>query len=435
MKKLGFIFVLTFSLTLFAQERFQKMDSLLTYLYKNDKFMGSLCIREGENVVFNKAYGFADADKEIAADRLTKYKIGSITKTFTAVLIMQLIEEKKLTLQTKLNRFYPKIANADKISIEDLLFQRTGIMDYLNQDSTIVHELYKKNEPQAIIKRIEKYESLFEPNSKHEYSNSNYYILGLIVEKISKKSFAENVENRIVKKANLLNTYYKSELIESSKNECLSYHFNSETWEEIPEINPSLLFSTGGVLSTPADQTRFLHALFDNKLLSKKGVDKMKEIKDGYGAALVKIPFGDRKFYGHNGKIDGYFSTIGYNEAEKTSIAFLMNGVNYNQNDIMIGILSIYYKMPYPFPVFTKIDAAELAKFTGIYASKDLPMKITVSEKNGELIAQATGQSSFPLTYIKEKTFAFATAGIEMMFTENSFVLKQGGMKFNFEKE
>jgi hypothetical protein len=91
--------------------------------------------------------------------------------------------------------------------------------------------------------------------------------------------------------------------------------------------------------------------------------------------------------------------------------------------------------MPYPFPVFTKIDAAELAKFTGIYASKDIPLKITVSEKNGELVAQATGQTSFPLTYIKEKTFAFATAGIEMVFDENSFVLKQGGMKFNFEKE
>ena len=100
MKKLALIFALTYSLFTVAQDRFQKIDSLLSYLNKNDKFMGSLCIREGENVVFNKAYGFADVDKNIAADRMTKYKIGSVTKTFTAVMIMQLIEEKKLNLQT-----------------------------------------------------------------------------------------------------------------------------------------------------------------------------------------------------------------------------------------------------------------------------------------------------------------------------------------------
>ena len=109
MKKILFLFVLTFSLASIAQERFEKIDSLLTYLNQNNKFMGSLCIREGENVVFNKAYGYADGEKNILANRETKYKIGSVTKTFTAVMIMQLIEEKKLNLQTKLNRFYPKI--------------------------------------------------------------------------------------------------------------------------------------------------------------------------------------------------------------------------------------------------------------------------------------------------------------------------------------
>jgi hypothetical protein len=85
--------------------------------------------------------------------------------------------------------------------------------------------------------------------------------------------------------------------------------------------------------------------------------------------------------------------------------------------------------------VFTKVDTAELAKFTGTYASKELPIKIMLSEKNGDLIAQATGQSAFPLTFKEEKTFIFAPAGIEMIFGENSFVLKQGGMTFNFSKE
>lgn len=434
MKKL-LLFVFAFSSFTFAQDKFTRIDSLLNYLNENNKFMGSLTIREGENVVFNKAYGFADVENNILADRETKYKIGSVTKTLTATMILQLIEEKKLTLQTKLNRFYPKIKNAEKISIEDLLFQRSGVIDYLNQDSTIVSEIYKIVEKEELINRIESYESIFEPNSKHEYSNSNYYILGLILEKITKKSYSENLEVRIVKKAKLINTYYKTELLDSSSKESYSYLFDGEKWGKLPEVNPSLLFSTGGIISTPADQTRFFHALFEGKLINKKSLEKMKEMKDGYGAALVKIPFGDRSFYGHNGKIDGYVATVGFNASEKMSICLILNGVNYNQNDIMIGILSIYYKLPFPFPKFMKMDAKELVKFTGTYTSKDIPLKITVSEKKGELSAQATGQGAFPLTFKEEKTFVFVPARIEMIFSDNSFVLIQNGMKFAFTKE
>ena len=94
MKKLLLLFVFAFSTFTFAQDKFTRIDSLLNYLNENNKFMGSLTIREGENVVFNKAYGFADVEKNIKADRFTRYKIGSISKTFTAVMVMQLIEEK-----------------------------------------------------------------------------------------------------------------------------------------------------------------------------------------------------------------------------------------------------------------------------------------------------------------------------------------------------
>ena len=435
MKKLGFIFVLTFSVTLFAQDRFQKMDSLLTYLYENNKFMGSLTIREGENVVFNKAYGFADVENNIAADRLTKYKIGSISKTFTAVMAMQLIEEKKLTLQTKLNRFYPKIPNAEKISIYDLLHHRTGIVDYVNQDSTFHKVLDKKHSKEEILKTITSYNSLFEPNSKYEYSNSNYFILGCIIETLTKKSFAENLENRIVKKANLIDTYYSEDKINTANKESYSFLHDGTKWVQMPESHNSIPFSSGGITSNPADLTRFLHALFHEKLVNKKSLEQMKDIVEGYGIGLTKFPFGERKFFGHGGVIDQYRSVVAYYPVEDLSFSLISSTTNFNQNDIVIGVLSIYYKMPFPFPVFTKVDAAELAKFTGTYASKELPLKITISEKNGELLAQATGQSAFPLTYKEEKTFVFAAAGIEMKFSENTFVLNQGGMKFNFTKE
>ena len=161
----------------------------------------------------------------------------------------------------------------------------------------------------------------------------------------------------------------------------------------------------------------------------------MKEIKEGYGKALIQFPFGERRFYGHGGKIEDFSSMLGYYPTEKMSFSLISNGNNYNQNDIIIGILSIYYKLPFPFPQFMKMDSAELAKFTGVYASKDIPLKLTISEKNGELLAQATGQSPFPLTFKEEKTFVFPTAGIEIEFNDTTLQLKQGGKKFDFTKE
>jgi CubicO group peptidase (beta-lactamase class C family) len=435
MKKLALIFALTYSLFTVAQDRFTKMDSLLSYLNKNDKFMGSLCIREGENVVFNKAYGFANVDKNIAADRMTKYKIGSVTKTFTAVMIMQLIEEKKLNLQTKLNRFYPKIPNAEKITIYDLLHHRTGIVDYINGDSITAKNIYRFHSKEEMIQKITDYKALFEPGTKHEYSNSNYNLLGYIIETLTKKSYAENIQTRIVKKANLLNTYFPQGKIDTSVGESYSYLFNGTKWEKVEEWENSIAYSAGAIISTPADLTRFMYALFDGKLIKPSSLEQMKEIKEGYGKALMQFPFGERRFYGHTGGIENFRAVVGYYPAEKLGISLIVNGDNFNRNDIMIGVLSIYYKMPLPFPKFNKIEASELVKFTGTYSSKELPLKMNISEKNGELLAQATGQSAFPLTFKEEKTFIFAPAGIEMIFGENSFVLKQGGMSFNFSKE
>ena len=435
MKKLALIFALTYSLFTVAQDRFTKMDSLLTYLNKNDKFMGSLCIREGENVVFNKAYGFADVEKNIASDRMTKYKIGSVTKTFTAVMIMQLIEEKKLNLQTKLNRFYPKIPNAEKITIYDLLHHRTGIVDYINGDSITAKNIYRFHSKEEMIQKITDYKPLFEPGTKHEYSNSNYNLLGYIIETLSKKSYAENIQTRIVKKANLLNTYFPQGKIETSVGESYSYLFNGTKWEKVEEWENSIAYSAGAIISTPADLTRFMYALFDGKLVKPSSLEQMKEIKEGYGKALMQFPFGERRFYGHTGGIENFRAVVGYYPTEKLGISLIVNGDNFNRNDIMIGVLSIYYKMPFPFPKFNKIETSELVKFTGTYSSKELPLKMTISEKNGELLAQATGQSAFPLTFKEEKTFIFAPAGIEMIFGENGFVLKQGGMSFNFSKE
>ena len=351
-------------------------------------------------------------------------------------MMMQLVEEKKILLSTKLNRFFPKIDQSDKITIEHLLYQRTGIKDYANADSTLTDVLGKPNTKELVLKKIENYTSIFEPDTKHEYSNSNYFILGLIIEKITKKSYAENLKTRISDKLQLKNTYYTNEKTDISKRESFSYMFNGENWEKIDEWNNDIAFSSGGIISTPEDLTKFIRSLFKGNLVSPASLELMKKLKDTYGMALIRFPFGERKFYGHNGKIEGFGSSMGYYEKDDLTISLIVNGENYSQNDIMIGILSIYYKLPYPFPNFKKLDTELIQKYSGNFGSKEIPLKINVFEKEGNLLAQATGQPSFPLTFSREDVFVFAPAGIEIEFTSaTTFILKQGGQKFNFTKE
>lgn len=435
MKKIFLAVFISFTIASIGQDRFKRIDSLLTYLNENNKFMGSLSLREGNDVVFSKAYGFADIDNKIEATNKTKYKIGSITKTFTATIIMQLIEEKKLRLESKLTKFFPKVQNADKISISDLLHHRTGILDFINQDTLTVADFKNDDLKNVIYNKINNYESIFEPNSQFLYSNSNYYLLGGIIEKLTHESFAVNVQKRIVDKIGLKNTYYPTEKVNTAKNECYSFLFNGTAWEKVPEWGNDVAFAAGGIISTPDDLTQFMYALFNGKLVKSTSLDLMKDLKDGYGAALMQFPFGERHFYGHTGGIENFRAVVGYYPNDNLGVSLIVNGDNFNRNDIMIGILSIYYKIPFPFPNFDVIDNKILEKYVGNYTSKEIPLKINISIKDGALIAQATGQSSFPLTAKSETEFIFQTAGIEMIFEDNKFVLKQGGQKFNYTKE
>ena len=438
MKKIAFLLAfLMLSLATAQENKYVKIDSLLAHFYKNNKFLGGIAIAEKGRVIFQKNYGFLDATQSQKTNKNTKYKIGSVTKTFTATVIMQLIEERKLRLDGTLTKFFPKLPNADKITIHQLLHHRSGILDYINADSTMIASVEKGLPKEKITEAIMGYSPVFEPNSKYEYSNSNYYLLGLLIEKITKKTYQENILERIIKPLNLQNTYYPTK-INVATNETFSFVTLGNGWEEFPEWNMDLPFASGGLVSTPTDLVLFMDALFTpDKLLKKASIEQMKTMEQGYGKGLMQMPFGDRKYYGHGGRIEQFNSLTMYNEAENVSIAIINNGIDYNFNDLLIGVLSIYYQMPFPFPDFNalKIDASVLDSYAGVYISAQLPIELTIKNENGKLTAQATGQGAFPLTPKTENTFIFAAAGVEISFSGNQLTLKQAGNTFVFEKK
>jgi hypothetical protein len=164
----------------------------------------------------------------------------------------------------------------------------------------------------------------------------------------------------------------------------------------------------------------------------------MKTIKDGYGMGLFQIPFYKSIGYGHTGGIDGFSSVYSHFADEKISYALISNGTNIDNNDISIAVLSAIYNKPYEIPVFTtfKVTSEDLDKYLGVYASKQIALKITITKNGNTLIAQGTKQPAFTLEATDKDKFTFEQAGAKFEFipAEKTMILFQGGGKIKFKK-
>ncbi len=415
--------------------RFRKVDSLMTYLYDNGKFMGTLALSEKGKIVFEKSYGYSDLEGNIAATPETKYKVGSVAKMFTSAIIFQLIEEKKLTPDTKLSQFFPKVANADRISISDMLYHKSGIHDYAT-DVTFIQYNTKLQTRKAMTDRIIGFEPDFEPGEKAAYSNSNYLLLGYIIQDITKKTYKENVAERIAKRAGLKNTYYFGKN-NPKKNEAWSYKKVDGKWVRQEEWSESVAGAAGGLISTASDLTKFITALFEGKIVTKPSLDQMLQLDMGYGRGILPYPFAERRLYGHNGGIEGFSSAVAIYPKDNMAFALLQNGNDYDSNEIINGILSIYYKLPYRFPSLTKeVEVAEpiLKSYEGNYKTQSLPFIINIKLVDGKLRVHADEQGTFYLTALNDTDFTHES-GIVMTFTPKSFILKQNGTETVFNKQ
>lgn len=413
-----------------------KLDNYFNALEANNRFMGSVAVSKDGAVIYSRSIGFSDAENNVKADENTKYRIGSISKTFTSVLALKAVEEKKLDLNQSIDKYFPSIPNAKKVTVKHLLNHRSGIHNFTNNSDYLSWHTQPKTEKEMVA-IITKGGSDFEPDSKAEYSNSNFVLLTYILEKAFNKSYSELLQKYIAKPIGLQNTYLAGK-INADKHESKSYTF-ANTWKIEPETDISIPLGAGGIISTSNDLTKFSDALFGGKLLKAESLETMKSIKDGYGIGLVKIPFQDKTGFGHTGGIDGFTSVFSYFSDGNISYALISNGTNYNNNNISITVLKAGYGKAYDIPEFStyKVNSEDLDKYLGVYGSKEFPLKITVTKGDNALIAQATGQSSFPLEPTEKDKFKFDQAGIILEFNpiEKTMVLKQGKGQFTFTRE
>lgn len=389
-------FTLFFLPTSYAQTiNSKKLDSLFEMLQQRGLATGSVAISTNGKTAYQRAIGFVtlDSNKKIPPDINTKYRIGSVSKMFTAVMIFQLIDEGKLQLHEKLAAYFPQLPNAAKITIKDLLYHRSGLHDYTHE-TNFPDWMDKPKTHSALLQIIAGKGADFEPGAKADYCNSNYLLLSYIIEKIDQLTYGEALEKRIIAKLGLTNTYYgKSATIR--RNESCSYKYADSTWKKEKETDLSIHGGAGSIVSTPGDLVVFIQQLFTGNLISRASLDCMKTMIDGYGMGMFPYDFNSTKGYGHNGRIEEFYSAVRYYPEKKLAVCYITNGILYPRTDILDGILKICFNNNYtiPFSQQAVLKSSDLNKYVGEYASGDLPFKVICKTDNNRLIIEAGGRS------------------------------------------
>ncbi|MDR2234483.1 MAG: beta-lactamase family protein [Chryseobacterium sp.] len=438
LKKIFLTVMAGFSCVVYSQNTGrQKLMDYLDSLSVHHKIMGSFAFADNDKPTFLKVTGFSDAARQQKANMNTQYRIGSISKTFTAVLVMKAVEQKKLSLDTKLSQFFPEIENADQITIKELLQHRSGIHNLTDDKEYWTYNTQPQTE-QSLLAIIKKYPSDFKPGTKYVYSNSGYILLGFILEKIYKKTYAQLIRDQIAGPLKLTLTKVGGK-IDPSKNQALSYLYNDGEYQPWQETDMTVPIGAGNIISTPTELLKFIIALENGKLVSKNSLKQMKEFVDNYGFGLTKVPFETYSGYGHNGGIDQFRSVLYYFPELKVAISYVINQADYNNNEISVKMLQIATGKDFKMPNFKEISVAAdiLKNYEGLYKAEGYPSEIKIFEAGGKLKGQATGESAFSLEAVSDSEFKYETTGIKVKFNaeQGTMDFSQGGNNFKFKKQ
>lgn len=266
-------------------------------------------------------------NKKVTANM--KFCAGSIGKIFTAVLIMKLIEQNRVSLNSKISKWFPEFNNSSLITVNHLLTHTSGIAGFDNANEYKLNKYRCKN-PIQVLSYLKNKKSLFKPGKHFAYSNINYLMLGIIIEKITGKSYQEAIKKYIINKINLRHTDVIAK--NTSKNPVVRGHHRGIVLNN--SLDYTALFGAGSIIATPMDLIIFLHALLNGKLLSKNSLKKMFSNmnlmkitqKTYYGkgiAAALKTPIGT--IIGHSGGVNGFRAALYYYPKDNVFVCAMIN--------------------------------------------------------------------------------------------------------------
>lgn len=312
---------------------YEDVEEFLDQEAANRAFQGVALVAVGDEIKFAKAYGYADADEKRENTLTTRFAIASNTKQFTAAAIMQLVEQNKVNLDDTIDKYFPKYEYGSNITVRQLLQMRSGMPDYLNdvvtfmqsKDALSILQDYKDDvyfdkyvederwSSDVILNSLYLTPLLFTPGEAYDYCNTNYYLLGLIIEQESGMSFEDYIEKNIFKPAGMTTSSMKAEESDAKG------HGSAESGEIV--ANPDFTYAAGNIYANIYDMFRWMRAFHQGKIVSNISYDEMLTPVDGYGYGL----FASEGIVRHSGVIDGFNSNTEYDINNDITIIVMEN--------------------------------------------------------------------------------------------------------------
>jgi len=418
MKQCCFLVLWCISLFGYSQNpNIKDLSAYLDILSEHNRFMGVVAIQQGETVLFESTYGYRSIEKNLKNTMETSFRLGAISKTVTATMVLQLVEEGKLQLNSKLNGYFPQIPNSDQITIDHLLRHQSGVYDVVGAYTELSSEFPK--DESILWQHIKSQSPEFQSGKKTVYNHTNYWLLGKIIEKIDKRSYAESMASRIntISSSFQLTDGHPADIL---KNEAYSYISNGKSWMSAGEISTDLTMGSGSLIGSVYDIIGFYYLLMATEnVLKKKTKRQLLNIdKNGYGAGIFKLPYDTIKGYGHTGAIDGFRTRIAYFPESDITMAILINGLNYDMEAIASTVVRSIQGEDIELPLFATIalEEEQLQALTGIFHSTQTKVPLTISVIKGDITLQAGNESPIILEVESDTLFSFAALDIEIQF-------------------
>lgn len=346
----------------FAQDKAAKIDALMKLYHDYGQFNGSVLVAEAGEVIYKKGFGLANLEWDIPNAPDTRFRLGSITKQFTSMLILQLVEAGKVALDGKLADYLPTYRRdtGRKVTIHHLLTHSSGIPSYTNLPNFGREAGRNPYGVEEFVKTFCSADLEFEPGSQYKYNNSGYFLLGAVIEAVTGHRYEAVLEERIFRPLGMKDTgydHYESII----KNRAAGYEQSLDGFRNAAYLDMSGPFAAGALYSTVEDLSLWDRALYTDKLLSPtmrallfKPQIKAGAADYGYGWGVGKklLPVSKREVssVSHAGGINGFASIIERLVDDRHLVVLLTNAGGANLRGLSAAIIRILYGEPYDLP-------------------------------------------------------------------------------------
>ncbi|MBI4500477.1 MAG: serine hydrolase [Gemmatimonadetes bacterium] len=426
-----------------AQDGTMRMEQVVQSYVHGGQFMGSVLVARGDQILLNKGYGSANLEWNIPNSPSTKFRLGSLTKQFTAAAILLLEERGKLKTDDPVKKYLTDAPIAwDKITIFNLLTHTSGIPNFTSFPDYRSTEAIPTT-PEELVKRFRDKPLNFRPGERWEYSNSGYVLLGHLVERISGERYRDFVQDNIFKPLGLKESGYDSNSA-IVPNRASGYAPGPNGPVNAGYIDMSIPFSAGALYSTTEDLLRWEQALFGGKLLSAASLKKMTTpFKGDYAFGLAVQSGNGRTTIAHGGGIEGFNTQMSYSPDDELTVVVLGNLNGGAPGDIAAKLASVARGEQVVLQSERKeitVPKEMLMRYVGTYeATPNITNVITL--EGDRLMTQLMNQPKFPLFAESDTQFFLKIVDAQVKFSKDStgaftvLTVHQGGRDRKFSRK